>query len=49
MEPLGYPHREMKQKSGREGQQDGTVGKSGCSKPDDLILISRIHKVEGEN
>lgn len=48
MEPLGYPHREMKQKSGREGQQDGAMGKSGCS-TDDLSLISRTHKVEGEN
>lgn len=45
-EPPGYPHREMKQKSGREGQQDGAVGKSGCS-TDDLSLISRTHKVEG--
>lgn len=38
----------MKQKSGREGQEDGSVGKSGCS-TDDLSLISRTHKVEREN
>lgn len=48
-ELLGYPHREIKQKSGREAQQDDAAGKSGCSKPDDLSLISRTQQMEGEN